>query len=380
MLNSLRDELHYLLFGEGMPYQKVALMVAVVCSVLFTLTLGNNVIKEAPVAVIDLDNSKYSHELTEQINASPFMRVAAVLNTPMDPKTLFYNDKYIAAVVLPQDLEKNRYSNSAASVGVIYDNANTAQTAYIRQYLNTLIAEESMSIVGATEDGPGLTLKERNVFNPSDSAANGGEVQGFLFFFSSMFFTFATIGMIPRLRAMGKLQEAAAAGEPGRLLVRLLPYCACLLTATFVGLAILRILNDMVFSGSILLFLLTQCLYVPILGIISLIFGWTAVNPGVANSRMILFIPGGFIFGGSTGPLPIQSGWMQLLGHIFPLRWEYEFIRDIIIRGAGFTDISSELGGFLIYGALVLALFYRYYFRIPLPAVSAAENTAAIKS
>jgi hypothetical protein len=36
----------------GMPYQKVALMVAVVCAVFFTITLGNNnVVREAPVAL-----------------------------------------------------------------------------------------------------------------------------------------------------------------------------------------------------------------------------------------------------------------------------------------------------------------------------------------
>ena len=55
----------------GMPYEKVAMLVAVVCAVLFTVLLGNNFIEEAPVAVIDLDNSKYSHELIQEMDASP---------------------------------------------------------------------------------------------------------------------------------------------------------------------------------------------------------------------------------------------------------------------------------------------------------------------
>ena len=99
MLNSLRDEVNFLFSGIGMPYQKVALMVAVVCAVFFTFTLGNNTVQEAPVAIIDLDNSKYSHELTETINASPFMQVKTVFYAPMDAKTLFYNDKYLACIL-----------------------------------------------------------------------------------------------------------------------------------------------------------------------------------------------------------------------------------------------------------------------------------------
>lgn len=354
-----------------MPYQKVALMVAVVCAVFFTFTLGNNTVQEAPVAIIDLDNSKYSHELTETINASPFMQVKTVFYAPMDAKTLFYNDKYLAVIVLPKDLEKNRYSNTAGSVGVIYDDINGgANTGNMREYLNELIANESLKIVGATEDSPGITLHERNVFNPQESPSNGAEVQGFLFFFSSMFFVFATIGMIPRLRAEGKLQAAAAKGAPLDILIRLMPYCACLLTALFVGMAILRLLSDMSFSGNVFLFLLTQLFYIPFLGIMSLLFGWSAATPRVANSRMIFFIPGGFVFGGSSGPLAIQSCWVQVLSHVFPLRWEFEFVRDIILRGAGFMDIASELGAFLIYGAVLLFIFYWKFFHVPQTAAA----------
>jgi ABC-2 type transport system permease protein len=92
------------------------------------------------------------------------------------------------------------------------------------------------------------------------------------------------------------------------------------------------------------------------------LFGWTAANPGVASSRMILFIPGGFILGGSTGPIPLQSAWVQVVSHVFPLVWEYQFVRDIMMRGAGFFDISPEIGKFLIYfGCLILLFCFQFY-------------------
>ena len=64
-MNSLRDELHFLFSGHGMPYEKVAIMVAVVVTVLLTVLLGNNFARDARVAVIDLDNSRYSHEVIQ---------------------------------------------------------------------------------------------------------------------------------------------------------------------------------------------------------------------------------------------------------------------------------------------------------------------------
>ena len=141
-MNFLRDELAYLFSGQSMPYEKVAIIVAVIVSLFFGYVLSNNAIHEGPVAVIDLDNSKYSQELIEKIDASPFMKVDAVLNTAVEPKSLFYGDRYIAVVYLPPQLEKNHYS----SIGVFYDNSNLSQSSAIKSALNAIIAADDLGI------------------------------------------------------------------------------------------------------------------------------------------------------------------------------------------------------------------------------------------
>lgn len=367
-MNSIRDEIRFLLSGRGMPYQKVAFTVAIFVTIFFTLTLGNNISRNLPIGIIDLDNSKYSHEIVEKINSSPCMKVSTIIYSAVDPNTLFYEDKCVTVVVLPKDLEKDRYSQTATNIGVFYDNTNTALTADIRDALNEIVADENLTINGAIEESTGdsisqgMTLNTRNLFNPSNSSSNG-ESQGFLFFFSSMFFVFATIGMVPRLRIEGKLEEILKKGTLFDILLRLVPYSVILLTALFVGMAILRVANDMVFSGSIILFFVTQIFYISAVGIMSILFGWTAANPGVAASRMILFIPGGFIFGGQSGPLADLLDWVRIGSHFFPLVWEYKFVRDIMMRGAGFWDIANEFGGFLIYIGVLLIVFCYVFLR-----------------
>ena len=90
--------------------------------------------------------------------------------------------------------------------------------------------------------------------------------------------------------------------------------------------------------------------------------GWSAANPGVAASRMILIIPGGFIFGGPTGPLSHFADWVVALSHIWPLTWEFHFTRDIVTRGADFMGYAATFGAFLIYIAVVGVLYtLRFY-------------------
>ncbi len=349
-----------------MPYEKVCLMVAVVVSIVLGLMLSSNFSHDAKVAVIDLDNSAYSRELTNRINASEFMKVTAVLNTPTDPTELFYRDQAVAVVYFPRGLEKDRYTGTENHVGVFYDNTNTAQTSDVKVALNEIIGLDNAAAAG----DPGSTndtlqgtigLADRNLFNPNGSNYNV-EVQGFLFFFGSMFFTFATIGMVPRLRLTHQLDQILLEGTPWDLNVRLVPYGACLTVSFVFGMALLRITGDMTFSGSLLTFLFLQIFYVLTVGMLSLLFGWTAANPGIASSRMILFIPGGFIFGGPTGPMSFYPDWVLNLAHLFPLTWEFHFVRDVIARGAGFMDISKEFGAFLLYMAVVAVLFCAKFF------------------
>ena len=352
---SLHDELKFLLSGKGMPYEKVCIMVAMVISVILSVLLSGNFGKDAPVVIIDVDNSRYSRELVTKIDASEYMKVTAVVNTPVKPEEFFYRDQATAVVYFPQGLEKNRYTKSAAPIGVFYDNTNTALSADIKGALNEIVAIENAMASGSGESS-GLTLNTRILFNPAGSTSNA-QTQGFLFFFGSMFFVFATIGMIPRLRLGHQYEQTILHGTPWDLVGRIAPYCFFLIVSSFLGLAVLRVWGDLVFSGRVVEFLLIQVFMTLTIGVLSIWVGWTAANPGIASSRMILFIPGGFIFGGVTSPLTHFSGWVVDLAHIFPLTWQFHFTRDIIQRGASLPAISSEIGAFFIYMAIVGILF-----------------------
>ena len=173
-MHSLRDEIAFLFSGKGMPYEKVSLMVAIIVASVFTILLSNNYVKDGKVSVIDLDNSKYSRELIDMLDASPFIQVTAVLNAPAEPKTLFYRDESIAVLYLPKDLEKNRYGQTAANIGVFYDNTNSAQTAELKAALNEIVALENqkMAMEAGTGTEGGILLHDRILFNPVNSTCN----------------------------------------------------------------------------------------------------------------------------------------------------------------------------------------------------------------
>lgn len=362
MMNSFRDELRSLLLGRGMPYEKVAFVVSLVITVLFTLMLGLNYAKNTPISVIDLDNSRYSHELIEKMSNSRFLQINAVYNVPMDPQSLMYRDKNFAVVYLPENLEKSHYNGESCQIGVFYDNTSSAALSGVREALNEIVAEANNPTISTRDTMQGgVRLVDRMLFNPHDSASNG-EVVGFLTFFSSMFFAFALLGMVPRLKLERKYSLILEKGTVFDLLQRVLPYCLIWLGANFIGYAILRVWGDINFSGNIFLFLLVQSMYIFALSMLCVLFGWGAANPGAAGSKMILFVPGGFILGGYGVPLTMMPEWTRWFNQIFPLTWEFKFVRDVVFRGAGFFDCSVTIGQFLLYVAVIFFVFqYKFY-------------------
>ena len=145
-MNSLRDEIEFMFSGQGMPYHKVSMVLAVFIAVIFTVVYSNNYIKEADVAVIDIDNSRFSRSFIEDLDASPFIHIKNVYQTPQNPDKLMYHDEHIAVLYIPHDFEKKRYSKTPNNIGVFYDNINAAQLANLREALNEIIAEANAPI------------------------------------------------------------------------------------------------------------------------------------------------------------------------------------------------------------------------------------------
>ena len=117
-INSFKDEVKFLFSGKGMPYEKVCLTVAMIISVFLSVLLAGNFAKDAPIIIIDLDNSKYSRELITQIDSSEYMEVKAILNISIDEISNFIREKELDAIseeILTQ-FAKLRRQNFAAYI------------------------------------------------------------------------------------------------------------------------------------------------------------------------------------------------------------------------------------------------------------------------
>ena len=102
---SILEEWTAMFSGRFPPYHKMGIAVAVITTAAFSIILSHDVVFEAPVAVIDLDQSRWSAELIEKLNASPYMQVERVVHSPADPRRMTAHDRVQAVIFIPKDAQ-----------------------------------------------------------------------------------------------------------------------------------------------------------------------------------------------------------------------------------------------------------------------------------
>ena len=380
---SILEELEAMGSGRFVPYHKLSLLVVVVIALLFSLVFRHDVIFEAPVAVIDLDATRYSTQLIEKINSSAYIRVTGVYNTPMPVAALTKHDGNVGVLYLPQGLEKEVLTgHRAMNIGYFSDYSNAAQNADVIENLKEITAHEGAQIgvakvsalgLGATETQAAmnpLSVVNRNLFNPTGSFTTGTTI-GFVYFFSSLFYGL-TVLMIPgRLRITGLWQRAVLPRGSAALLARGIPYALFYTTAITVMTAVLVLFGQLRFAGNYWTYV--PSIFMTGLGFawLALIVDWSTENPGAGAGRMTFIVPPGFILGGATMALGYMPQWAYLASHAFPLTWQFAFWRDFGLRGLDLASMLSMYGIYLIYLALlgvIVALLHERSRRQELPA------------
>ena len=364
LAQSFFDEWAAMFSGHFVPYHKLAVLVALITSFFFSITFSHDIVFEAPVAVIDLDASRYSAQFIEKLNASPYISVREVLHSPADPRKLTRHDRVQGVLYLPHGLAESVIrGDKTVRVGFFADDSNTAQNGEIFNVLNEVVASEGASVSVSRAGGVGtlaqnepetestlspLRVVTRYLSNPTGQAATG-TVVNFLFFFSMMYLGMTCLMLPGRLRVTHRWAPDVLSGSVLALLVRVVPYALICTAAVSTALAVLINLGQLRFAGNGLLFVVLLFLCAVANGWVALLLAWRCSTPGDEASFMIWLVPPGFILGGATMAIGFAQPWMQFLSKGIPLVRLFSFWRDVGLRGLEFSAVAASIGWFLLY-------------------------------
>ncbi len=321
-----------------------------------------------PVAVVDLDRSQISRQITRMVDDTPELTVTAQLPTLAAAKQSLLAGKVYGILLIPEHAERDVLSGTAPEIVTFYNNQMLTVGGIVARATGTAIGTFSVGLSvqmrqargQSTEDALiGVTpipIQQSPLFNPALDytqflLATVMPTVLHIFICVSAVLCIArdrhSLGGMARLVRLGGTPIRALAGK-------LVPYGIAGMITLFCADAIIFGTFEAPFLGSLGLHLVYSVLFVATclsLGaLLALVAGDTVAALGLTG---VLTAPA-FGFAGISFPRFAMNGFSQAWGAMSPLTPYLHLRTDQVVRGA---DVAVSLPAL----AWLAALFFLYF-------------------
>ncbi|MCQ2958049.1 MAG: ABC transporter permease [Candidatus Gastranaerophilales bacterium] len=144
-LSIIKDEYKNFLADTGVLLIMIAAVVAY--AFWYVMPYQQEVMKEIPVGVVDLDNSDFSRDYVRDLNITDVLKIKKRSMSIHDAEIAFYKDEIRGFVVIPKDFEKDLLKGKQVNVSLYGD------SAYLIVYktLYAAVAQTSIATGGKIE-------------------------------------------------------------------------------------------------------------------------------------------------------------------------------------------------------------------------------------
>ncbi|PLT33041.1 ABC transporter permease [Bacillus sp. V5-8f] len=340
------------------------LTVPLIISVVFGYVFKNGQINEAPIAIVDMDNSAYSLQLINKLNASQYIDVSGIYHNSIDPNKLLYNEKYVGVLYLPEGLETSRLQGKQTNVGFYVDMALPAATGNVRSGVTEVLSAENSAYALGRIKATGLSdsqasgtisnmaIQQRLLYNPTNDTMSSSVI-GFVNTIMLSLLSGAVLTIVPRLREEERLKNAL--DNPIGIISRVLPYAVIACAALYLSTGLLKHFGGLRFEGNVAQVSIPFLLFTISASLFAMLLGWTAPTSAKAGGRGMLVILPAFLLGGVQSPVMMLPDPLQRISNLLPITWHFKFIRGVGLRGGDLRYFIPELGGIslLIVGLLI---------------------------
>ncbi|TXJ29902.1 MAG: ABC transporter permease [Chitinophagaceae bacterium] len=322
--------------------------------IIFGFALTNEV-KNSKIAVFDQSADQASVAITQELNASRYFDVVKDIHSYSDIDAAFRKGTMKLAVVFPKNFNEDLLHLNKAQVQLIADASDPNVATTLTNYATAIILDYQDRITQGRQIPYTIKTEQRMLYNPQLKGAYSF-VPGVMAMVLMLICTMMTAVTIVKEKETGTMEimlvsplqpfKIIVAKAVPYLLLSLINIASILLLSTFVlGVPIQG--NLLLLIGEGVLFIIT-CLTLGLLISTSTDSQQTAMFISLTGMFLPTVMLSGFMF-----PIENMPRFLQVISNIVPARWFYSIVKDVMIKGLGFTAVWKET---LILVGMTLAL------------------------
>lgn len=309
-------------------------------------------VKQADLALIDLDRSQASRGLVQQFLSTG--RFVLTVETPSgevaDQALLNRN----AGVVLriPSAFERDLRRGVSPQVQLILNAEDGAAAGVVLSYAQNIVADFGREWAAGAGirtavsgiSARGLTIQTRKLYNPTGDYRDYMAI-GLLAALLTMIGVLLTALNIAREKEIGTLEQinVTPITRAQFILGKLLPFWFLGLIELTVGLLVIRFGFGVEFVGNPLVVYVGAAVYLAAALSIGLLIS-TSADTQQQALFVTYFVIVCFIFlGGIFTPAQSMPQWAQIISEANPIKHFVVLLRAVLLKGAGFGTVAKEL-------------------------------------
>jgi len=324
---------------------------------------SSGVVRDLPIAVVDMDHTAYSAKVTRLIDATPVCNVMLRLNSIEEAKQMMDRGKIDAIVVLPTDLERKVLNSGSPAIAVYINNSNVVKGGALKSGLFTTLSTISAGVKvqvaikkgqtpeQAVEKARPVKVNTHLLFNPFGNYSYF-LVLGLLPLLAVVFIFLGSVyalGMELKEGTAGELIALAQKNVTVALVGKMLPY-------TFLFFMDMMIMNIILIKtlgtpvhGSLFIILLSEFLLIISYQLLAILFLKLSANLRLSLSLGSAYTMMALTFSGLTFPSIAMPFIAQLFSLIFPYTFWLQIFMSQTLRGEPVTEVLLPLLAFILF-------------------------------
>jgi ABC-2 type transport system permease protein len=322
-------------------------------------------IRDYPVVVYDMAQSRTSRELISRLH-KPYFKIVAHLRNEDAVVRYLDQGKASLAIIIPPEFERRVNAGETAQFQILSDGTLSMSATIAGAHIATIASEFGLELLsrtsamqaGAATALPRVDARIRVAYNANLVNAWFSAMLE-LFNITTMVAALLTAAAMVREKEYGTLEQLLVSPlRPAELFIAKVIPTVVIVPLLALGslFAILQGVFDVPIRGSILLFYLVSLVYVFAAASLGLAIAVVARNVAQAMMILLLFLfPMMFLSGAFTPPESMAT-WMRYASLISPMRYYLDFGYQVLFKGNGIAEIWHDILGIFAVGSVMFGI------------------------
>ena len=321
-------------------------------------------LKEVTMVVVDQDRSEDSQRLLNAFRSGGFFKLVAIEEKTDRALDYIEQNKAQFVLVLPHRMAESLQSQQKVTIQLLVSGEDGVQAGLIQAYANGIIQKfSSQMLLETTPKTPTIIqIREKFAFNP-ELNYKFFMVPGILVLLVTLVGLLLSAMNIVREKEMGTIEQLNV--TPIKrwqfILGKLLPFWLIGLTELALGLLLAKLFFQVPMIGSLSWIFLSAAVYLVVVLSIGLLISTVTHTQQQAMFIAWFFLVIFILMSGLFTPIQSMPEWAQMITKINPVSYFIEIMRRVLLKGAGWTSIQSQVVSLMIYASIIMSIaVWRY--------------------